>query len=151
MVKKMFSIIIFALIIVGVGVLLSEKSSTEQEVGKSTASINGFDIKVDISDTIDKQIQGLSGRESLAEDGGMLFVYEKPKKQVFWMKNMNFPLDFIFIEGEQVVEIIEDVPPEGGNPEKRVISENEVSQVLEVNAGFVKKHNIKIGDSVYLK
>ena len=47
-------------------------------------------------------MQGLSERQSLAEDKGMLFLFEKPDHYAFWMKGMEFPLDIIFINGDKI-------------------------------------------------
>ena len=50
-------------------------------------------IKVELAITPEARAQGLSGRPSLSENEGVLFVFDKPDKYSFWMKNMNFPLD----------------------------------------------------------
>lgn len=70
-----------------------QKSTTDDSWHR--ISIDNKDIRVEVADTPKERKQGLSGRKNLAKDKGMLFVYKKPQKHSFWMKNMLFPLDFI--------------------------------------------------------
>lgn len=108
-------------------------------------------IKVEVADTPEKRTKGLSGRNSLDQDSGMLFTFDsKGTLPVFWMKDMQFSLDFIWISKGKIVQIDKKVPPPGGN-----ITDNQlpryspstpVNYVLEVNAGFADKNNIKVGD-----
>lgn len=91
-------------------------------------------------------------RESLCPDCGMLFVFPRQERYAFWMKNMRFPLDFIWIgEDKKVSAIITDVPPCSGDYCPTVASGEKVKYVLEVNAGFAAKHNIKVSDKVKFK
>lgn len=112
-------------------------------------------IKVEVADTQGKRSKGLGGRESLASSSGMLFIFERQDMYPFWMKGLNFPLDFIWIRGDKVVEITENVPvpPEGAKNEELPIyqSKERIDKLLEVNAGFVSSHNIKIGDTVIIQ
>jgi uncharacterized membrane protein (UPF0127 family) len=115
--------------------------------------ISGIKIRVDIANTPTLQTKGLSGRESLAEDQGMLFVFSSEAKQFFWMKDMLFPIDIIWINKEkEIVYIDENTPvPEANTPDYKLplySSPKPVSYVLEVNADFCQKNNIKVGDNV---
>ena len=113
-------------------------------------SINQTKIIAEISDNPFKKTKGLSGRDFLPENQGMLFVYNKEDYYSFWMKNMNFPLDFIWINNNRVVEITENVLPKDYQPPKILRPSQKVNMVLEVNAGFAKKNNIKTGDIVII-
>ena len=63
-------------------------------------------IKVEIVDTVESRALGLSGREELKDGNGMLFVFDDVGKYNFWMKNMNFPIDIIWLgEDERVIYI----------------------------------------------
>lgn len=107
-------------------------------------------IKVDIADTPAKQARGLSYRTSLASDRGMLFIFPRPGPQRFWMNEMNFALDFIWIRDGKVVEVHENIQPPsqtGGKP-VFIVPVEHADSVVEVNAGFIKTHGIKVGDSV---
>ena len=60
--------------------------------------INQINLNIEISDTKAKREQGLSGKEGLAENEGMLFVFEKEGYYGFWMKDMNFPIDIAWLD-----------------------------------------------------
>lgn len=109
------------------------------------------EIEVEIADTLPKQIQGLSGRPSLCDDCGMVFTYDNPRFHLFTMKGMNFPLDMIFIENGEIVEIREGVRyPEGSEEPRLIESSTEADMVLEVNSGFARANGLKIGDPAVL-
>lgn len=101
-------------------------------------------VIVEVRNTEEGRSQGLSGREKLAENEGMLFVFDQPEIYPFWMKGMKFPLDFIWIKDNAVAEITEDV----GVDRMDIRPKEAVDKVLEVNSGWVKKQGIKIGDTV---
>lgn len=114
-------------------------------VGKNPLMrINGVEVVVEVMDTNEKRQQGLSGRETLGENEGMLFVFEQPGIYPFWMKGMNFPLDFVWINEDKVVDLREKV----AITEMNIKPGQPANKVLEVNSGWVKKHKIKIGDEV---
>ena len=82
------------------------------------------------------------------EDRGMLFVFSRSDFYVFWMEEMLFPLDIIWVnEDREVVDYIEDVEPDT-YPEFQFVNDFLAKYVLEVNAGFIQEHGIKTGDEV---
>jgi len=100
---------------------------------------------VEVADTAEARTRGLSGREMLSSQHGMLFIFDDVQRHAFWMKDMNFPIDIIWIDERwRVVDITygarPDAFPEIFSP--RV----PVRYVLEVNAGEAR--DIKIGDDV---
>lgn len=109
-------------------------------------------IKVEIADTPDKRIKGLSGRESIASDSGMLFIFQKPDKYEFWMKDMRFALDFIWINGNSVMDLLKNIPPPAPDQSIDTIPHyapvNDVDKVLEVSSGYIDTHHISVGDKV---
>lgn len=104
-----------------------------------------------LSETPAQIKQGLSYRESIGADG-MLFLFERETQPVFWMYEMRFPLDFIWIRNNEVVDIQQNVqPPRPETPDSqiaRVQPNQPVTAVLEVPAGFIEKKSIKIGTRV---
>lgn len=121
--------------------------------------IAGQNIQVELALTPQEQAQGLSGRRGLKEGEGMLFVFPRPGKYSFWMKNMNFPIDIIWLadppllsEGGarggdlKVIYIKKDAQPES-YPETYEPDRN-AKYVLEVTAGFSQKNNLRAGDKV---
>ena len=110
--------------------------------------INDIEILVEIADTPEKRAKGLSDRQSLPENQGMLFLFDKPDFHSFWMKDTLIPLDFIWIRDDKVVGITQNIKPEGYQPPHVLTPEEKINAVLEVNAGFVKKSNLKVGDKI---
>lgn len=115
---------------------------------KYDLKINDFLLRVEIADIEEKRMMGLSGRQNLAENEGMLFVFEEPDFYSFWMKDMNFPIDIVWIGQDlKIADITENVSPETFpnvfGPKAKI------KYVLEVNAGLVNG-KINIGDIVAL-
>ena len=107
--------------------------------------IKDIEINVELADTAEKKSQGLSGRNSLLQNQGMLFVYDKPAFYSFWMKDMQFPIDIIWIdENYRVTDIAKSVPPDSFP--QTFQPQNLAQYVLEVNAGFSDKNDIRVGD-----
>lgn len=108
-------------------------------------------IEVEVADTVSKRAQGLSGRKYMDQNHGMIFIFEEPSKYTFWMKDTLIPLDFIWIANGKVVEITNNVDIELGKRDtelSRYTPINPVDSMIEMNAGWVEKNNIKVGDSV---
>lgn len=117
--------------------------------------VGSTQVSVEVADTAQKRSKGLSEVSFLAEDSGMLFVFPKADRYKFWMKQMRFPLDMVWINGDSVVDLLENVPPPTlGTPDDqlKIYSPiSEIDKVLEVNGGFVNLHGVKIGDKVSLE
>ncbi|MGB9707015.1 MAG: DUF192 domain-containing protein [Microgenomates group bacterium] len=111
-------------------------------------TVGRTEVWVEIAKTPQQKERGLSGRDFLPENQGMIFVFEKPDFLGFWMKGMKFPLDFVWIKDNKVVEISENIKPEDFQPPRVLQLKIPVDKVLEVNAGFVKKYGIIIGDEL---
>jgi uncharacterized membrane protein (UPF0127 family) len=103
-------------------------------------------VYAEIAATPAEKERGLSGRLTLSPDAGMLFVFSSPSRPGFWMKEMNFPLDFIYLRDGRVAEIKENVP--AAIIPIPFFPAAEIDAVLEVNAGFVKRHGITVGATV---
>jgi len=115
-----------------------------------TIAIDGIKLDADVAETAEEKAMGLSGRKSLAEEEAMLFVYDKPDRYSFWMKDMNFPIDIIWIDEDlKVVDITENLQPESF-PQK-FTSKKQAQYVVEVNAGWVEEHRVHIGSPVSLR
>lgn len=101
-------------------------------------------VSVEVAETATARAQGLMFRRHLAPDAGMLFVFPAPTQGSFWMKNTLLPLDIVFADAMgQIVDILEQATPFS---EQLLTPKSPYMQVLEVNAGFVKKHRIVVGD-----
>ncbi len=111
--------------------------------------IGGRVISVELAKTMAEQILGLSGRESLAPDTGMLFVFAAPGKYGFWMKDMKFPIDMIWLAPDLSVVYIKENATPSSYPET-FSPGADAKYVLEVNSGFSAQAGIKIGDKAEL-
>ncbi len=108
--------------------------------------ISGVTLTVELANTPDEQARGLSGRESLAPDHGMLFVFDHEARWSFWMKNMNFPLDIIWFDSKrQAVFVEQNLKPCSPQACHVYAPSTAAMYVLEANAGFVKTHDIHLG------
>lgn len=91
--------------------------------------------------------RGLSGTDGLASDEGMLFVYDKEGAYRFWMKDMRYALDIIWLDASgTIVGLWESVQP--ASYPRTWAPRKPARYVLEVSAGFAKAHGLKIGDTV---
>jgi len=109
--------------------------------------IAGKTIKVEIADTDAKRELGLSGHKVLSDDEGMIFIFDKMSKYAFWMKDMLYPLDLVWINSDMKVVYIKKNAQPDSYPEVFGGDDN-AQYVLEVNTGFSDKNNLKIGDTV---
>lgn len=115
-------------------------------------AINDHILLVNLAVTQREKERGLGGRRNLAPNRGMLFVYDHPEQFEFWMKDMRFPLDFIWISGKTIVDITRNVPsPLEGERPAAVKPAVAVDKVLEVNAGIVDRLGIQVGDRVIFR
>lgn len=108
--------------------------------------------EVEIRDDPEERRQGLSGKEFLAENEGMLFIFPSPEPLSFWMKEMQFPLDFVWINDGVIIGLDKDIPhPDANDGEiARILSPEPADMVLEINAGQIELQGLKIGDKVNL-
>lgn len=107
---------------------------------------NGTRYDVQIADTDPERLLGLSFLPSMAETEGKLFVFPGPGRPSFWMKDMRFPLDILWIQDSVVVDLAEGVPaPNPGEFPTTVIPEADATLVLELRAGEAKRQGIGLG------
>lgn len=135
----------FVIVVIFVALFFGLNKNNQVTDSGKYIKIAGQDIKVELAVTTEEQNQGLSGRAELGEEEGMLFVFNKPGKYPFWMKDMNFPIDIIWLDSDlRVVYIKKDARPES-YPEA-FGPDQDSKYVLEVVSGFSDKNGLKIGD-----
>jgi uncharacterized protein len=104
----------------------------------------GATVNVEVAQTGPQRERGLMYRSELPSDAGMLFIFKAPVHASFWMHNTQIPLDMLFAGSDrQVIGIVPDTEPYSDAPLE--VAGNS-QYVLEVNAGFCKKHGVKVGD-----
>jgi uncharacterized membrane protein (UPF0127 family) len=114
------------------------------------AEINGQVFSLYLARSSQEQATGLAKYKSIAGSQGMLFLFQKADNYSFWMKDMRFPIDIIFIRGDRIVTVFQNVPVSPNNNLPVYTTKTKADKVLEINAGLAKKYNIKIGDLVKL-
>ena len=104
-------------------------------------------IDIEIADNDYERQLGLMNRQSMEEMQGMLFIFPQEGIQSFWMMNTLFSLDILFINSQkEIVTIHKNTKPLS---EQSYPSSEPAIYVLEVNAGFCERHNVKLGDKIY--
>lgn len=105
-------------------------------------------VRAEVADTDAERELGLMYRKTMPEDAGMLFTWKEPGRHIFWMKNTLIPLDMVFARGGKVVGIVNDAKP---MDETSLDVGVDSDSVLEVNAGWVKAHNVKVGAGLVVR
>ncbi|TSC96800.1 MAG: hypothetical protein Athens101426_40 [Parcubacteria group bacterium Athens1014_26] len=146
--KKMIAILSLFIVIVVVAGLYGIFVYRGGGDKTTRVKINNSVFEVEVAKSLAELSKGLSGREGLAESKGMLFVFSFSGKNGFWMKDMKFPLDIIWIKDNRIVGIEKNVPPPATAAEglKIYYPPESINKVLEINAGLSDKLGIKVGD-----
>lgn len=145
----MITFLISSSLLHGFGLQVNNDTSTDGKFfpnyEKTIISINGFNVSMAIASTNEQRIKGLSGIEKLNENEGMLFLFDEPSKQGFWMNKMYIPIDIIWLDSNNKVVHIE----KQLEPCKLFLAcpvyypQIDSLYVLELQSGFVDDHSIK--------
>ena len=154
------ALVVFVWIVVGAAVLQSRRAlgssgaSLSMTAAESLATDQHHDVLVGdvrvralVADTNTLREKGLSGVERIADDEGMLFVFDQPDIHAFWMPDMNFSIDIIWVDvHKKIIGVSENAQPliDGARPAYYHPSAP-AQYVLEVPAGFFQKHGLKKG------
>ncbi|MDQ4002491.1 MAG: DUF192 domain-containing protein [Actinomycetota bacterium] len=126
------------------------ESSSPDESPTVTIDASGgqrVEVEVEIADDYAEHLRGLMERTELAENAGMLFVFDREQQLSFWMRNTLIPLSIAYIDAEEQIIDIQDMQPldETSHP-----SAEPAMYALEVNQGFFDEHGVGVGDEVEL-
>lgn len=116
----------------------------EDEGGDELAVVDS-----EVADGPEERYTGLSDHESLGEDEGMLFVFENEDERSFVMRDMDFPLDIVFVDADGRITTVHEAPTEDGSD--LTSYRGEAKWVLEVNRGYTDEHGIEEGDRVEIE
>jgi uncharacterized protein len=112
---------------------------------KTSVNVGGRIFRSEVVASEEKMQKGLGGRDGLCPDCAMLFKFQQPGIYPFWMKDMRFSLDIIWINQGKIVYLKKNIPADS----KDVLTPSvQAESVLEVNAGTADKLGLKVGDSV---
>lgn len=132
-----------AILLALAAVLLSCRPDEPERI---SVTIRGFTVRAELARTAEERARGLSGRPRLAPDEGMLFLFPEPLRPGFWMPDMHFDLDLVWILGDRVVDLSRFVSRR--EPEQLHRPTQPVDTVLEVLAGTATLHGWQPGDRV---
>jgi uncharacterized protein len=116
-------------------------------------------FSLELALTPEKRAEGLMGREKIADNGGMLFVFPDhapyPTELSFWMKNCLVPIDLIFIDpAGKIIAIHEMTPPPPGTPDQELTvyrSGGPAQYAIEIKGGLAAELGLQVGDHVELR
>jgi len=152
--KKILLVVIGVILLAGLtwklsGSLFAPGSKVIPNYPETNLTINGQPMVLELATTPEEREQGLSGRPSLASDRGVLFVFNQPGRYPFWMKDMSFPLDILWINQGKIVDLVKDFPaPKPGEWPATFTPAFEADRVLEINAGLSNRLNLKVGSLI---
>ena len=109
-------------------------------------------LTLEVARTEAERARGLMFRPSMPATSGMIFLFDRPGIYPFWMKNTKIPLDLFWIDtGGRIAWIAESVPPCEADPCPEYPPKAAASYVIETNAGFARRHTLKVGDTFTLR
>jgi uncharacterized protein len=110
-----------------------------------------LEISVEIASSMEQRELGLMHRTTLGLNHGMLFTYPDRAPRSVWMKNTRLPLDVLFLSSDgHIVAMLDNLQPCTRDPCPIYNSQAAAMYMLELNAGFIKKHNLKIDQTLRL-
>lgn len=114
-------------------------------LGGAAMSVGDKKFKVEIAEGDKEKALGLGNRRSLCRSCGMLFLFPEKGKRSFWMKNMRFPLDIIWIGENKIVHMEKNIPSDS----VEIFSPSEeADMVLEINGGLADEYGFSTGEDV---
>ena len=147
--KKYLALILFVLL---VSAGCAAKVSAPPAPYATPLQVGNQNIFVQVVTTPTDMEQGLSGRNKLSDTQGMLFDFGAGANTMpnFWMKDMKFDLDLVWIKNNKIVGITPNIPAPKNAADSlpTYAPPSPVDEVLEVNAGWTNKNNVAIGDEV---
>ncbi|MFO0765003.1 MAG: DUF192 domain-containing protein [Patescibacteria group bacterium] len=144
--KKLFVTIALVILSAGICVAAFIFAAPSAAVMRhdQAVTLNGKTLNLEIARTPASIVQGLSGRKRMTKDEGMLFIMPNVENQNFWMKDMKFALDIVYLREGKVVDIATlQRPSLAGIPSHQSVTEADM--VLELNEGMVKEYKLEIG------
>ncbi len=147
--KPMYRIILTA-VSLGLVIIIFYVFGRPQQPAQVCTANTCVDVEV-VSGKKDTE-RGLQGRQGLGPNKGMLFVFDHDDRYRFWMKDVKFPIDIIWLDRQdRIVAVGENVPPCVADPCPVYMPPAEARYVLEVGAGFSRAHGLKPGGRVKVK
>jgi uncharacterized membrane protein (UPF0127 family) len=145
--QQWWGIFVAAAVICGYPAIASKACNDHLPTG--TMIIGGYRLQVEIAADPSARICGLSGRMSMPEETGMLFIFPTPSRPSFWMKDTKIPLSIAFIDDNDRIVSIQDMAPM--QTDALYCPPDPVRYAVEVNMGWFARRGVAIGDAVDLR
>ena len=144
--KTWYLILALMVLVFAVSMFLNKKdSSSHREI-----IIGNVAVKIEVATSPTEKQKGLSGRNFMQKNSGMLFIFSQPDFYPFWMKDMKFPIDIIWLdENLQIINIEKNITPD--TFPKKFIPRLPAKYALEINAGWSDKNKVKEGVNIKVK
>lgn len=136
---------IISFFVLGCAALLSFAQSPQMDLARTKLGIGMFQIDAQVAQTPQAREIGLMFRAEMPQAEGMLFIFENPSQQCFWMKNTLLPLTAAFVADDGVIVNLVDMQPQTLNSHCSI---KPVRFVLEMNQGWFAKKGIKAGSKL---
>jgi uncharacterized membrane protein (UPF0127 family) len=121
----------------------------------TTVRVGDAEVHADVADTPQELETGLSGHAPLDADEGMLFLLPATSRQAFWMKDMRFPIDIVWVANGRVIQVSPGLPaPRPGTSDSELPlykPRQVVDSALEVSAGWARRNGVGPGDAVEVR
>ncbi len=130
----------------GLAAPLAALTPPQPELPKAILTIRDIRINAEVADDPKEKEIGLMGRTELAEGDGMLFVFLRPQRMNFWMKDTLVPLSIAFLNAEGIIREIHDMKPLDTNTTASTF--RDLLYALEVPRGWFAKNGIVAGDRI---
>lgn len=115
-------------------------------LSRQTLKIGDQTLEVEVADNPESMARGLMYRKSLPDNAGMLFIFPRPQRASFWMKNTRIPLSIAYLDGNMTILEMYDMKP---YDERSTVSQStQIAYAIEVNQGWFEKHDIQPGTRV---
>lgn len=150
---KQIVLLILAISLFGAACNRQQTPATKQPYSDGTIDIAGRTIQFELADEPKEQSLGLGGRTGIEENQGMLFTFTVPDFPIFWMKDMNFPIDIIWLRHNEIVDISAEAQIQPGAKDEALLQytpKQPSDYVLELKAGWAARNGLKIGDKVQI-
>jgi uncharacterized membrane protein (UPF0127 family) len=146
--KKLAAAVIVFLGVFAISFIFNKDTAKAPSPVSSTSCLNvgGRCIELERLETNQKRLKGLSDREYLAANTGVLFVYDSPASECIWMKDMRFSIDTIWLNESKTIKKIERNVSPATYP--ATFCQDETMYVIELNAGDVKKAGLQVGQKL---
>jgi uncharacterized membrane protein (UPF0127 family) len=140
---------LFALSLLALSLAAANLFAQNESFGTARLSAGMHIIQAEVAATPRQREQGMMYREQMANNAGMVFVFDAPAKQLcMWMKNTPLPLSVAFLDAAGTIVNIEDMQPHTLNQHCSAAAAVPVRYALEMNLGWFKQRDIKPGTKI---